>query len=163
MVNRPQDFFDRVEKDPQTGCWTWTGPERFSMFCKSWRPHILAHRITNRWATGYHCVVPCPISDECINPQHSHLISRREKNRELARRKRTARVEADRNICLLRYAEGETLAQIAEDMGTTTQTISRRIRSHFGDWPKIPEIRRRIKQERPSAVEALAKAREQVK
>lgn len=161
MANTPEMFFSQIEKDPQDGCWIWNGPRYFNMYGIAWQPVRLAYRLTRRPYAG-RCVIACPKSDSCINPEHARLVSRKEQNSLLASRRKgrplLARISKER--ALLDYAGGMTVRAIADKYSVTPETASTRIRSNFPDWPSVPEIRRRIKHQRPSAVEALERARQ---
>lgn len=77
----------RVEKDPDTGCWNWTGPLRKDGSGQLWvnRGHRLAYRVVFE-----HLVGPIPVrlvldhlcrNRRCVNPDHLEPVEQAENTR----------------------------------------------------------------------------------
>jgi hypothetical protein len=103
-------FMKRVEKDPETGCWLWTGgknPGGYALFSVN-RKTVSAHR----WSYEHHvgaipeglqidhlCVTP-----SCVNPEHLEPVTAQENIRRSSGR---AAVTARTGVC----AEGHAMTE----------------------------------------------------
>lgn len=142
MDAKQERFFRRVEYEPNTGCWLWSGGVgcggygRFRQNGAS-----LAHRVSYEWAKGpipaglvvmHRCDTPA-----CVNPDHLRAGTQGDNNadRQAKGRSRGGDRRGERNrmakltdfqvSCIrLRLREGQTQRRIAADFGVVPQTIS---------------------------------------
>lgn len=80
----PQRFWDKVEPEPNTGCWLWGGGESGGGYGRFWNNGGMrsAHRVAYEDAKGpipdglqidHLCRVP-----SCVNPRHLEPVTSRE-------------------------------------------------------------------------------------
>lgn len=137
-----EQFFRRVEYDPNAGCWLWSGGVGCGGYGRFRHGGAsLAHRVSYAWAKGpipagfvvmHKCDTPA-----CVNPEHLSAGTQGDNNadRQAKGRSRGGDRRGERNrmskltefqvSCIrLRLREGQTQASIAADFGVAHQTIS---------------------------------------
>jgi hypothetical protein len=125
--NPDDDFTDRYEIDPDTGCWIWTryiNPRGYGRLVRGGEQ--LAHRVLYRFHRGE---IPDGLDLDhlcrnraCVNPDHLEPVTIRENNRRGALTKLTAeKVRQIRDLC----SQGWLQTDIAAAYGVTPQAIYR--------------------------------------
>lgn len=81
---RKRSIFRRIEVDPETDCWLWTGstfPSGYGQIMighKNFRVHrVLWEYVNGKVPTGYELHHACEVR-RCVNPEHLALVTRKE-------------------------------------------------------------------------------------
>ena len=166
LEHRKKRFMTRVRKDPETGCWIWTGQKdsskhgkkgnrRYGRFrtqtnkkIKNWRAHRWAAKhlggmdIENKLVC-HECDVPL-----CVNPEHLFIGTHWENMQDMASKGRRKGIcngsshgrakLTERDIPVIRdlLAQGEMLKTVAERFGVAPETIGDI--KHGRHWVHIP-------------------------
>jgi hypothetical protein len=150
MRGSASERFDaKVMRDPNSGCWLWTGSSNKKGYGK-YNPGggpVLAHRFSfklhNRALSDSDCVLHRCDTPACVNPDHLFLGSRADNAADMVRKGRQPRVRGEAcGMAALNEAQARAIKAdprihrlIAADYGIRKHTVSR-IKSG-ARWPHI--------------------------
>lgn len=136
-MNLGEPLDRRIEYEPNTGCWLWSGCDNGQGYgALTFRQeHYMAHRLAYQRAKGEIpdalCVCHRCDTPACCNPEHLFLGTRGENNHDTKRKGRVPHGERrafaklkDRDIPAIR-ADPRSLAKVAADYGVSVKTIQK--------------------------------------
>lgn len=139
-ANTPIDRFLANTHLRGTGCWAWEGSltshgyGQISINGKMWKAHRLAYVLRYGEIPEGQCVLHACDNRKCVNPEHLHLGTRGDNNREAKERGRNARGIRHGSAKLTesqvaRARNGPSAwghyRTLAEEFGVTTHTVWR--------------------------------------
>ena len=144
---------ERVERDPTTGCWLWTGSLASNGYGRAsiWNHRWLAHRCSYDAFIGpiqgdlfvcHRCDTPA-----CVNPQHLFLGVAQDNSADMVSKGRVSRPKGERNTQakltesdvrdIKRRLGREPAVQIANDYGVAPQTVASIKSGKSWGWLKV--------------------------
>jgi hypothetical protein len=148
MARLPVEIRERIEVDPASGCWQWTGKKAGSgqamLYVGDGKSEI-AYRVIYRMITGSLPKVLRHTCDNraCVNPSHLLPGSIRDNNNDASRRGKIKRKLSDREVQEIRWLlTKKRKIDIAALYGVTPELISHiqtKKRYHWLPWrPQQP-------------------------
>lgn len=127
-------FMDKVEPEPNSGCWIWTGSRNKQGYGNFWlnKRCEKAHRVSHRIFIGpipagldilHRCDMPW-----CVNPEHIRAGTTKENMADMYAKGRSNPPKRERNSHAVMTAAGaQWVKDLAELCGYGTAEISRRM------------------------------------
>lgn len=134
----PRRILDRVEYEPNTGCWLWAGAWTSKGYGVLKHPDDASNRASRASWRLFRGPIPsgelvCHRCDtpQCVNPDHLFLGTHSDNTRDAVRKGRwhqlpprnTKLTAADARRIVERRARGESVRSIAEDLGTSETAV----------------------------------------